>query len=156
MNYLSYFPQIKTGLLYQRFVNSFDCFGSCSKTYTRKNPSWIAMKLLTILKRCWRKKGLQCILNKRSDIKALIVLMKGLNEWKKMIHAKHDADWEINSLHETINYLIRYHITGNLIGTKGIKSQLSEKYRIKLLKFFFLKFHFLENYKVYWPRVSYK
>lgn len=30
-------------------------------------------------------------------------------------------------------------MTGNLIGTKGIKSQLSEKYRIKLLKFFFLK-----------------
>lgn len=58
-------------------------------------------------------------------------------EWKKMIHAKHDADWEINRLHETINYLICYHMTGNLIGTKGIKSQLSEKYRIKLLKVFF-------------------
>lgn len=102
-----------------------------------------------------KKKGLQCILNKRSDIKALIVLMKGLNE-KKMIHAKHDADWEINRLHETINYLICYRMTGNLIGTKGIKSQLSEKYRIKLLKFFLKKFHILENYKVYWPKVSYK
>lgn len=94
-----------------------------------------------------KKKGLQCILNKRSDIKALIVLMKGLNEWKKMIHAKHDADWEINSLHETINHLICYHMTGNLIGTKGIKSQLSEKYRIKLLKFFLKSFIFWKTTK---------
>lgn len=39
-------------------------------------------------------------------------------------------------------------MTGNLIGTKGIKSQLSEKYRIKLLKFFFfLNFIFWKTTK---------
>lgn len=38
-------------------------------------------------------------------------------------------------------------MTGNLIGTKGIKSQLSEKYRIKLLKFFFKSFIFWKTTK---------
>lgn len=38
-------------------------------------------------------------------------------------------------------------MTGNLIGTKGIKSQLSEKYRIKLLKFFLKSFIFWKTTK---------
>lgn len=38
-------------------------------------------------------------------------------------------------------------MTGNLIGTKGIKSQLSEKYRIKLLNFFLKSFIFWKTTK---------